>query len=116
MEAFEVYQLMFLILDELNDEDKKENLINYLTDANPYMREGENSVDVIVYAEFKEKFSSYKNKSDYAYDFICDYLKKLDPYYGDIYSIFASLSKEEYVDTCNNILKNHKEILKKIKK
>ena len=112
--SFEIFQLMFIILDELNDENKNGNLITYLTDANPFMREGENSVDILVYDEFKEKFNNFGNHCDFSYEFICLYLKQLDSYYGDIYSIFKTLSKDEYVDTCNNILSNYPELLKKI--
>ena len=49
MDCFIIYQLMYLILDELNEDNKNETLVTYLTDANPFMREGENSVDVLVY-------------------------------------------------------------------
>ena len=110
--SFVIFQLMYLILDELNDENKNETLITYLSDANPFMREGENSVDVLVYDNFKEKYENYKDHHDYSYDFICFYLKNLDPYYGDIYSVFKSLAKEEYIDTCKNILDNYSDHLK----
>ena len=113
MECFIIFQLMFLILDELNEEKKNENLITYLTDANPFMRRGETSVDEVVYSEFKESFLKYDNKDDYSYNFICYYLKNLDPYYGDIYSIFITLTKDEYVGTCENIINNQPELLKK---
>lgn len=113
MNCFIIFQLMFLILDELNDENKDENLIRYLTDANPFMRSGETSVDEIIYDDFLKKYNSYNNKEDYSYEFICYYLKNLDSYYGDIYSIFKELDKEEYVKTCKNILKNYPSMLKK---
>jgi hypothetical protein len=114
MDAFLIYQLMYLILDELNDENKSDDLIRYLTDANPYMRDGENSVDTLVYDDFRKKYYECDKKADYSYEFICDYLKNIDSYYGNIYSIFKSLSKNEYIDTCNNIINNHNEVLKKI--
>ena len=113
MDSFIIFQFMFLILDALNDENERENLIVYLSDANPYIWEGETSADPIVFDEFDKKYSKYADKSDFAYFFICDYLKNIDPYYGDIYSIFMQLSKEEYVDTCKNILENYPEKLKK---
>ena len=114
MDCFTIYQLMYLILDELNDENNYENLTTYLTDADPFMRRGETSVDEVVYTNFKDAFSKYDNKDDYSYKFICEYLKNLDSYYGDIYSIFITISKEEFIDTCNNILDNHPEKIKKI--
>ena len=112
MDCFIIYQLMYLILDELNEDNKNETLVTYLTDANPFMREGENSVDVLVYDDFKEKYEIYENHDDYSYEFICFYLKNLDPFYGDIFSIFSSLTKNEYIETCKNILENYPEQLK----
>ena len=114
MDCFVIYQLMFLILDELNDENQNETLITYLTDADPFMRRGENSVDEVVYDEFKESYAKNSDKTDYSYEFVCDYLKNLDPYYGDIYSIFKTLTKDEYIDTCKNILENKSNLLKKV--
>ena len=76
MGCFIIYQLMYLILDGLNEDNKNETLVTYLTDANPFMREGENSVDVLVYDDFKEKYEIYENHDDYSYEFICFYLKK----------------------------------------
>ena len=55
MSSFIIYQLMYIILDALNDENKNENLVMFLTDANPYMRDGENSVDTVIYNDFKNK-------------------------------------------------------------
>lgn len=114
MECFVIYQLMYLVLNELSEDTNEENVINYLSDANPFMRQGETSVDEVVYEEFKTKFLDNEDKEDYCYNFICDYLRNLDPYYGDIYSIFKLLSKEEYIDTCLNIIDNYPEQLKKL--
>ena len=94
MDCFIIYQLMYLILDELNEDNKNETLVTYLTD------------------DFKEKYEIYENHDDYSYEFICFYLKNLDPFYGDIFSIFSSLTKDEYIETCKNILENYPEQLK----
>ena len=111
MSPFIIYQLMYIALDALNDENKNENLVSFLTDANPYMREGENSVDIVIYNDFKNKFLNYNDKSDYCYNFICQYLKKLD-YYNGIYEIFKSITKQQYIDTCDHIIKNDYDKLK----
>lgn len=114
MNCFVIYQMMFMILDKLNEENQKENLILYLTDGNPFMRDGEKSVDEEVYDDFKKKFIYESNSSDYYYDYICKYLKELDPYYGDILSIFNEIIRDEYVDTCNDIILNHSNYFKQI--
>jgi hypothetical protein len=105
---------MYFILDELSEYSKEDNVINFLTDANPFMREGETSVDEVIYDDFKKKFALCQNNDDYYFNFICSYLMNIDPYYGDIYSIFKQLTKDEYVDTCINIINNHPEQLKNI--
>lgn len=111
MSPFIIYQLMYIILDALNDENENKNLVAFLTDANPYMRDGENSVDTVIYNDFKNKFLNYNDKSDYSYNFICQYLKKLD-YYNGIYEIFKSITKQQYIDTCDDIIKNDYDKLK----
>jgi len=115
MNVFMIYNLMYLVLEELNEEKPIENLSNYLSDANPYIWEGEMSGDPLVYNQFKEAYLKGEiNTEDYGYVFICEYLRNLDPYYGDIYSVFVSLTKEEYVDTCKHIISDQPNILKKI--
>lgn len=111
IEPFVTFQLMFLILDALNDEKPNEKVIVYLADANPFMREGENSVDVVVYQEFKDEYLKYFDHSNYSYNFIKYYLKNID-YYENIYELFCTISQEEYVDTCKNILEYKLDILK----
>ncbi len=114
MKCFTIYQLMYLIIEELNDENPQENVILFLSDANPFMRQGEHSVDEVVYEEFKEKFYKFNDESKYSYYFICDYLKNIDEYYGDVFSTFNQIDIDEYIDTCNNILQNYKDNLKYI--
>lgn len=47
---------MYLVLEELNEENKNENVSTYLSAANPYIWEGENSGDPAVFYEFKKSF------------------------------------------------------------
>ena len=111
MECFMIFQLMYLTLEKLINKDSDDKL-NFLEDANPYILEGENSCDPFVYIEFRNAFKDSDSK-DYGYDFILSYLQKLDSYYGDLYSLFKNISKEEYIDNCNKILNNKSIKLKK---
>ena len=104
MGTFIIYQLLYLVLEKLINKNSDESMQSYLEDANPYIVEGENSCDPFVYIEFKNAFKE-SDSIDYGYEFILNYLKNLDSYYGDIYSLFK-LSKEEYIDACNKILNN----------
>ena len=113
MKIFTIYNLMFLILEELYEETKNENLNTFLSEANPYVWEGENSGDPAIYSHFKLNFKD-ENYVDYAYDYIVDFLSN-QKYYDGIVDIFKSLSKEEYVDTCDHIIKDQPQLLKEIK-
>lgn len=111
MSPFIIYQLMYTILDALNDENESENLVAFLTDTSPYMHDDENSFDIVIYNDFRKKFLNNNDKRDYCYNFICQYLKSLD-YYNDIYKIFKSITKQQYIDTCDDIIKNDYDKLK----
>lgn len=101
--------MLYLILDEVNDEIKNENLIIYLTDANPFVRNDGNSLDICVYKEFKDMFDKNKDSNNYYYNFICNYLKSLT-YYKEIFEIFnENISKEEYVQAIEYLLKYENE-------
>ena len=105
------YQLMYLMLESLNEKSSDEHLIRFLSDANPYMNEFEDSVDGITYKEFQIKYYSYKNHDDYSYEFILDYFK-YSIYYGDIYNRIKDIKKDEYLSFCNEIIKNRYDQLK----
>ena len=81
---------------------------------NEYFASIGSDIKISEFDDFKSKYSEWNKHDDYSYEFVCDYLKNLDPYYGDIYSIFMQLSKEEYVDTCKNILENFPEQIKRV--
>lgn len=55
------FQLMYLIINKLYNEEKNEGLIPFLSDANPFIRPGEESVDLVVYIEFKKKYDALQN-------------------------------------------------------
>ena len=111
--CFLEFQLMYLILDANNYERPNDNVVAFLSDANPYMRNGECSVDIVLYEDFKDKYEKYNNHEDYSYEFICSYLKNIE-YYKDIYETFILVSKEEYIDDCNEILNNRIDLIKNI--
>lgn len=112
MDSFTTFQLMYLILYALNEEKSDEKVVLFLTDANPFMRTGENSVDVVVYNDFKKKYDDYSDHSDYSYEFVCKYLKEIE-YYKNLYKMFSKITKEDYVSNCKEILKDGS-VLKKL--
>ena len=72
------------------------------------------AVDLVVYNEFKKKYDASSKHESYSYDFICDCLKNIDYYGTTPYEYFTKLSKDEYVDTCDDIKKNNTDVLKQI--
>lgn len=113
MSIFLIFNLMYLVLEELNEENKSDNLSTFLSEANPYIWEGENSGDPAVYSDFKKKFEEKGTYADYGYDFIVEYLTNID-YYKGLIDAFKTINKEEYIDTCKHIISDQPNILKKI--
>ena len=109
--AYRDFLLMYLILDLFNDDNPNENVIAYLSDANPYMRRGEYSLDIVVFREFKEKYDKFDNQEEYSYEFLKEYLKNLD-YYVGVYELFLTITKEEYLRYCEEVLTKQRELLK----
>ena len=109
--VFLEYQLMYLFLESINEKQNAECIINFLADANPYMNESEDSIDGITYKEFQIKYYSYKDHEDYSYEFILDYFK-YSIYYDKIYDKIKDITKDEYINFCNEIIKNKYDLLK----
>lgn len=103
-DRFQLFKLMICVLAEIWKESPNDGLGSYLDEANPFCVE-EGSFDPAVYEDFKESYNKWKNSfDDYGYNFICNYLKKLDSYYGDIYGLFSRLSKEAYLVLAKEIV------------
>ena len=106
IKSYYEYQLMYLYLNEYNEKNSSENLMVFLSDANPYMRASEDSLDMAVYIDFKNQYYEYHNHEDFSYEFICSYLKNID-YYQGIYEIFTEKGKEGYVEYCKDVIENY---------
>ena len=93
--AYELFEKMYLILDDLWKSNQEEDLCIYISDANPIFCENGRSLDPVVFEDFNNLYEQKKNSDITDYDFIVYYLDNLDPYYGDIKKYFISISKEE---------------------
>ena len=111
MNCYLDYQLMYLILDGINYSDENEDIVTFLVDADPYIWEGEGSADPAIYKDFKEKYYSWNDHEDFSYNFVLNYLKTID-YYKGLFDAINSITKERYIECCNDILNNHKNLLK----
>ena len=74
-----------------NDENNNDNLIKYLSDANPFMREGENSVDVLVYDDFKKKCEKFDYLDDYSKEIGGQYEENFKKYFIDGYYFYSNV-------------------------
>jgi hypothetical protein len=111
--AYELFIIIYLLLNSLNEKISNKNLSDFLDDADPYIWDGENSADPACYLDFKSKFEKNSDDKEYYYDFVCNYLKNIE-YYKNLYDLFTSnYTKEDYINTCKLILNNKEEYLKK---
>lgn len=103
-----VFIAMYRALDCLYDETKREDLRDYLSDANPYLFADRKSADPAVYAEFCNYLSENSPKNDYSpeesYSLVRQYLSsECLSYYGNFISAFDDISMEEWLNLCNII-------------
>lgn len=66
--AYTAFVAMYQALDAAYDTIKSESLRQYLSDANPFLFEGEGSADPAVYVEFEQLFNETCGKSPSAVD------------------------------------------------
>lgn len=112
LKAIQLFTFMYCVLDDLWIKTKNNNLSIYLADANPFICD-EGSADPALYAAFKKQFGEEKEFDDYGYSFLINYFEKIDKYYGDILSLFKTISKDEYIDkTKSNMMLTYEELKK----
>lgn len=104
MKEFELFKLMFIVLDALNDESPNETLEMYLSEINPYVWQG-TSGDPYYFNSFVNYIKKY-GENNYGYDAISSFLKDED-YYKGVYDIFNSITKDEYIDNVIDIIKEN---------
>ncbi len=97
---------MYRALDCLYDETQREDLGNYLSEANPYLFTDRKSADPAVFAAFSHYFDSiYANDEvtvEEAYTFVRKYLNSEHlSYYGNFAPIFDDISLEEWKELCD---------------
>lgn len=93
----QLFKLMFLALTKEWEKEKDESFGLYLSEADPFVT-GDDSVDPVVFEDFKKLFDKYGTYEDYGYDFVLKYLSELDPFYGDIKKYFTRIPKQQFVD------------------
>ncbi len=97
---------MYRALDCLYDETQREDLGNYLSEANPYLFTDRKSADPAVFDAFSHYFDNLYANDDVTveegYSFIRKYLNSENlSYYGNFTPIFDDISLEEWTELCS---------------
>ncbi len=87
---------MHIALTKEWEKEKDEKLGLFLSEADPFVT-GDDSVDPVVFEDFKSAFEKYGTYDEYGYAFIDKYLGELDPFYGDLKRFFARIAKQQYL-------------------
>ena len=92
----QILKLMHIALTKEWEKEKDKKLGLYLSEADPFVT-GDDSVDPVVFEDFKSAFEKYGTYDEYGYAFIDKYLGELDPFYGDLKRFFARIEKQQYL-------------------
>lgn len=92
----QVFKLMYIALTKEWEKEKDEKLGLYLSESDPFVT-GDDSVDPVVFEDFKKKFEDSGTYDDFGYDFIAKYLLELDPFYGDVKKYFDRIDRAQFV-------------------
>ena len=104
MKEFELFKIMYVILDALHDENKNNLLEMYLSEINPFVWKN-TSRDPYYFNKFKNYIEKYGD-ADYGYGAILKYLEDED-YYKVIDLIFKKLEKKDYLLNAKEIIKDN---------
>ena len=106
MNQFELFSMIFYVLDDAWDDSKDYDLGQFLSSANPFLFEVVGSAVPDVYEDFKSKTPNTIDIRD-SYRIAVEYIKSIED--GKFLSVFLSTSEEEWVEYVNDYLsKPHK--------
>ena len=94
--SFQLFKTIYLLLDNVWEQNQEEDLRIYLSDADPIFYENGQSLDPVVFEDFNNLYNQQANKGMSDYEFALYYLENLDPYYGDIKKYFLLVPKEDF--------------------
>ncbi len=101
MTQFELFCMVFYVLDAAYDQDPDEDLRKYLSDANPFLFEDIGSADPATYADFCSVVPNTISKEE-SYTIASQYVEKLQ--ISALAKAFSSVSEIEWIDGLNSYL------------
>ena len=101
MTQFELFCMIFYVLDAAYDQDRNEDLRIYLSNANPFLFEDIGSADSATYGDFCSVVPSTISKEE-SYSIASQYVKTLQ--IPTLVKAFSSVSETEWIEGLNSYL------------
>ncbi len=102
MNSFELFTMVFFTLDAYWDENKGEELGNFLSGMNPFLFEGEGSAISNIYSDFCAFLGNRIITKDNSFDIAREYVSSLDKDY--VLVAFEWIDKKKWEDSCEEYL------------
>lgn len=100
---FDLFCMIYYLLELCYDDNNEEDLGEYLSDANPFIFDDEGSADPAIYNEFSETNPEMIDLSE-SYDIAMRYIKKLS--LGNCTNLALSMSQDEWDNALRKYLRN----------
>lgn len=94
MSVYDYFVLMYYALDSAYQDSPNEELLDYISDLNPFIWADEGSADPAEYEEFKAAFQKYGTIDAYGYVFVKSYINRNCS--DAIKNAFSSISKSAW--------------------
>lgn len=106
MTNFELFTLMYIILDKENEKHDKSNelLADYVGDLNPFIWKTEDSADPAYFSEFNNFMKNKKIGDDFGYSLIAQFIKTNDGYYSVLEKYFLMTPKDDFIQIAKKYL------------
>ena len=100
MKAFELFTMIYYVLDAYWDDHKSEELGQFLSGMNPFLFKGEGSAIPYIYTEFCDFLNGREIKIENSFELATEYIDELaEPY---IREAFKWISKEKWLESCKD--------------
>ena len=103
MTQFELFCMVYYVIDAYYDQNKNDVLREYLSDANPFLFEESESADPAVFAEFCSIIDKPIDPSN-SYAMAKKYIESLD--IPELYDSFSSVSESDWQEGLETFLSN----------
>ena len=102
MNKFELFTMIYFWLDSFYEDTTDENIINQLSEMNPFLWKDISSADPAVYDEFCSFLRGRSITVDNSLKLAREYVKTID--YADMTEAFMDMDEEKWKDGCRKYL------------